>query len=57
MQMGELLAIVVAAVLQPIPDPLLARFAGQWSGKGPVLEMPASVQLTGSGCLAASFCA
>jgi hypothetical protein len=53
--MGELLAIVVAAVLQPIPDPLLARFAGQWSGEGPVLEMPASVQLTWEWMLGGQF--
>jgi len=44
--MGKLLAFAVAALLQTTPDPLLARFAGQWSGEGTVLEMPATVRLT-----------
>jgi hypothetical protein len=53
--MGKLLALFVAAVLQPVPDPLLARFAGQWSGEGTVLEMPASVKLTWEWTLGGQF--
>jgi hypothetical protein len=53
--MDKLLALFVAAVLQPAPDPLLARFAGQWSGEGTVLEMPASVKLTWEWTLGGQF--
>jgi hypothetical protein len=44
--MGNVLTLVFVAALQAAPDPLLARFEGQWSGEGTVLKMPSKVQLT-----------
>ena len=44
--MGNLVLFAVLVMHQATPDPLLARLAGQWSGEGTVLKMPARVQLT-----------
>jgi hypothetical protein len=41
--MNLLLALVLA--LQTTADPLLARFAGQWSGTGTVLNQPSKISL------------
>lgn len=42
--MHLLLSLVL--VLQSAPDPLLARFAGQWSGTGTVLNQPSKISIT-----------
>ena len=42
--MHLLLSLVL--VLQSAPDPLLSRFAGQWSGTGTVLSQPSKISMT-----------
>ena len=42
--MHLLLSLVLT--LQPAPDSLLARFAGQWSGTGTVLNQPSKISMT-----------
>jgi len=42
--MHLLLSLVLA--FQAAPDPLLSRFAGQWSGTGTVLNQPSKISIT-----------
>jgi hypothetical protein len=51
--MHLLLSLVVA--LQPASDPLLARFAGEWSGTGIVLNQSSKISMTWSWELGGQF--
>ena len=51
--MHLLLSLVL--VLQSAPDPLLARFAGEWSGTGTVLNQPSKISMTWSWELGGQF--
>ena len=44
--MAKLLTVIVTAMMQTAPDPLLGKMAGHWAGEGTVLKVPATVQLT-----------
>ncbi len=39
-------AVVIGIVVQTAPDPLLARFAGAWTGGGTVLNQPSQISAT-----------
>ncbi len=49
------LLLTLVLVLQPAPDPLLARLAGQWSGTGTVLNQPSKISMTWSWELGGQF--
>lgn len=55
MQLLFSLVFILGAALQTGADPLLARFAGAWSGTGTVLNQPAKISLTWSWELNAQF--
>ena len=47
--------VLMAGFAQPGADPLLSRFAGQWSGTGTVLNQPSKIEMTWSWELGGQF--
>ena len=52
--MHLLLSLVLFAA-QSVPDPLLSRLAGQWSGTGTVLNQPSKIEMSWSWELGGQF--